>query len=86
MVKGETYYSKFQTNPSISLSGYQGTFTVTDKSNNIVLNGDMTKSGSYFEILFDTKDLISGTYRLICLVEFPDGFKQAINDEQIQIG
>lgn len=86
MVKGESYYAKFQTTPSVTLTGYSGVYQITDKDHNVDISGAMTKGIDYFEATFSTATLEVGVYRVVCLVTFPDGFIQAINDEQIQVG
>ena len=84
MVKGATYYAKFQTNPSIQLSGYSATYQLKSKGA-VVMSGPLTLSGDYFELTFQTAALNYGPYQLLCFVTFPDGYIQVFNDEEIII-
>ena len=86
MVKGESYYRKFQSTPSIDLAGYTGTWRLT-RENNIVqgYSGTMTQVSDHYILLFQTSNLPYGEFRLQCFNQFPDGFIECFNDEIIEI-
>lgn len=85
MVRGETYYVKHQTTPSISLTGYTGEWEVIDINGTAVKSGAMTNGGDYFVTQIATDDLTNGRYRIVGLVTFPDLFVQAILNTHIDI-
>lgn len=85
MVKGETYYAKFQTSPAISLVGYVGAYKLVSVLGVTVLSGTLVQNPTNMELSFSTSTLDVGIYRLIVLVTYPDGFIDAINDEEINI-
>jgi hypothetical protein len=86
MVRGETYYTKFQTNPPISLAGYSGTWNLSQNGTSIAgFSGSLSQSSDYFELTFQTGTLRLGTYRLECFAVFPDGFIQCFNDEVVTL-
>ena len=86
MVKGETYYRKFQSTPTVVLSGYSGTWKLTQNGQTITnFSGVLLKTDSYYELTFETALLGFGDYRLECFNVFPDGFIECINDEIISV-
>lgn len=86
MVKGETYYRKLQSAPSVDLSGYTGTWKLSQNSNDVAnFSGTLSQTGSYYEVMFQTASLGFGSYRVECFNIHPDGFIECILDEIIEI-
>ena len=86
MVKGETYYRKLQSTPSVDLNGYTGAWQLSQNGNAVTnFSGSLSKTGSYYEVTFQTATLGLGSYRVECFNTHPDGFIECILDDKISI-
>jgi len=85
MIKGETYYARFQPSPVIVLTGYTSNYRLESVNEVAVLSGNLVLLGDSFVLTFATATLDEGMYRLVVFVTHPDGFIQSINDEEIQL-